>query len=364
MTLPLVTRQSDILRYDRDHGVVIALDRQRYPQETVFVEYADVAAVIRTMETTMVQGKSLAYIAGYGVALAARAWQDRPSDPRRAAIIQAAEQIRLAYPTSKSVSDIIEQSLVHANTAILAGANAEEAIVTFVDEEVRRQDRVAERCGRHAADLLTHGDRILTRGVTDAALHWMLYSAHTTQEKQIQIAVIENQSGREDAYLLAHQAGEIGIPVTVVASTALEAGLIQKMFSLYMVAAQRVALNGSVASIPGTSKDANLVRQHAVPCYVLGYDGPDPTALNSADIALAKQRSWTMDQGSGSRDQENRETLDPEAAIAALALDVIPPNLINAIVTDRGLYRPDMIARYLEDGETPFDVIPLLGGSS
>ena len=42
-------------------------------------------------------------------------------------------------------------------------------------------------------------------------------------------------------------------------------------------------------------------------------------------------------------------------------VDVVQSELISAFVTDRGLYRPAMIGRYLDEGEAPLDVIPLLG---
>jgi methylthioribose-1-phosphate isomerase len=43
----------------------------------------------------------------------------------------------------------------------------------------------------------------------------------------------------------------------------------------------------------------------------------------------------------------------------AAASTTIPPSLISAIITNRGIYRPEMIARYLGDGDAPLDVIPL-----
>jgi methylthioribose-1-phosphate isomerase len=95
MALPLLTRRGDTLRYDRERGIVLVLDRRAYPHETVFVECADVEAVARAVETMVVQGgPPLAYVAGYGLALAARAWKNRPSEARRGAIIQAAERLR------------------------------------------------------------------------------------------------------------------------------------------------------------------------------------------------------------------------------------------------------------------------------
>ena len=122
MTLPLLTRRGDTLRYDRERGVVLVLDRRRYPHETVFVECADVEAVARAIETMVVQGgPPLAYVAGYGLALAARAWKGRPSEAQRAAIIQAGERLRHTRPTADDLHAIIAAGLARADDAILAG---------------------------------------------------------------------------------------------------------------------------------------------------------------------------------------------------------------------------------------------------
>src|SRR5437870_993095 len=137
MTLPLLTRRGDTLRYDRERGVVLVLDRRRYPRETIFVECADVEAVARAIETMVVQGgPPLAYVAGYGLALAARAWRGRPSDAQRAAIIQAGERLRRTRPTADDLRQIVEQGLDRADAAILDGADAETALADFIDAEV------------------------------------------------------------------------------------------------------------------------------------------------------------------------------------------------------------------------------------
>jgi methylthioribose-1-phosphate isomerase len=47
------------------------------------------------------------------------------------------------------------------------------------------------------------------------------------------------------------------------------------------------------------------------------------------------------------------------AAGAGTGNSVVPPEQISAIITSRGIYRPEMVARYLGDGDAPVDVIPL-----
>jgi methylthioribose-1-phosphate isomerase len=348
MTLPLLTRRGDTLRYDRERGLVLVLDRRRYPHETVFAECTDVESVARAIETMVVQGgPPLAYVAGYGLALAARAWKGRPSDAQRAAIIQAGERLRHTRPTADDLHQIVEQGLARASAAILAGQDAEETLVAYVAGEVERGDKVAERCGRAAAGLLDDDDRILTHCFAGAALNWMLYVAHVEQGKQIRLYPTETRPYLQGARLTAHQALEIGVPVTLLTDNMPGFCFARGMFSAYITAADRIALDGSIANKIGTYQYAVLARRHNVPFYVLGYDGPDPATPRGADIPIEERDPDEVLRYVGVR-------IAPEGAGAYYpAFDVTPPELVSAIVTSRGIYRPDRIADYLRDGEPP-----------
>ena len=353
MTLPLLTRHADTLRYDRQHGVVLALDRRIYPHETAFVTCSDAETVARAIETAVVQGdRSLAYMAGYGLALAARAWKGRPSDAQRAAIIQAGELLRRTH-TSAGLQLIVEQGLARADTAILAGGDGEEVLVDLVEAAIRRVDKVAERCGRNAAGLLDGDDRVLTHGFAGAALNWMLYVAYVEQGKRLQLYPTETRPSLQGAQLTAHQAIEIGVPVTLLADTTPGLCFAREMLSVYITGAERIALDGSVANTVGTYQYAVLARHHGVPFYALGDDGPDPATPAGAGIPIAERDPSEVLQFAGVR------TAPEGAGVYNPALDVTPPDLVSAIATSRGIYRPERIADYLGDGEAPGEVIPL-----
>jgi methylthioribose-1-phosphate isomerase len=354
MTLPLLTRRGDTLRYDRERGVVQVLDRRAYPRETVYVDCAGVEAVAHAIEAMVVQGgPPLAYVAGYGLALAARAWKGRPSDAQRAAIIQAGERLRRTRPTADDLHRIVEQGLARADAAILDGAHAEEALADFVDAEVKRGDKVAERCGRNAAGLLDDGDRILTHCFAGAALNWMLYVAHVEQGKQLHLYPTETRPYLQGARLTAHQALEIGIPVTLLTDNMPGFCFARGMFDLYITAADRIAMDGSIANKVGTYQYAVLARRHGVPFYVLGYDGPDPATATGADIPIEERDPSEVLQFAGLRTA-------PEGVGAYYpAFDVTPPELVSAIITNRGIYRAERIADYHGGGEAPMEVIPV-----
>jgi methylthioribose-1-phosphate isomerase len=311
------------VRYDAERGRVLALDWRAYPAETALVAYSDVEAIVHAIEAGAVRHAAAAYLAGYGLALAAREWGARPSDARRGALIQAGAWLRSAAPGNARMSLLLDQALARADAATLSGEDAEAALLRLVQAEISRADRVAERCGRIAAGLLDEGDHVFTHGFAGPALLWMLHVALAEQAKPITLAVLPAPAP-DDARLCAELARVIGLPVMLLDETAVEHAFEPDTPAILIAGAERIALDGGSAGEPDAARYAALARQYGLPCYVLGGDGPDP-----------------------------------DVAAFAAANNVMPPELISAIITSRGIYRPEMIARYLGDGDAPLDVIPL-----
>lgn len=329
MKLPQLTRYADQLHYDRDRGVVAALDWRGYPAVRELAEYSTAEECAEAIRAGAVGGPAAAYLAGYGMALAAHAWAGRPAETQRAAVIQAAEWLRRARPADHRMARLLGQGLERADAAVLAGGDAERVLLEYVDGEIQRADRVAERCGRIAAGLLDEGDRLLLHGFAGPALSWML--AVAAQDRRIELGVIGPPGDPSAAQIVIALATEIGVTSTLVS----EAGSGDEGYNLALIGADRIALDGAVAGASGVAASAARARQHGLPCYVLGYDGPDPACRSAAELFAGM----------------------PGDADAAGA--IVPPELISAIITSRGIYRPEMIARFLGDGDAPLDVIPL-----
>ncbi len=150
----LLADRFNTLRYDRERGAVVLLDRRRYPFATEFVECHTVEEVARAIEDMVVQGgPPLAYAAGLGLALAAFKGESLPA---------AAQRLLTTRPTADDLHHLIPQ-------ALKGGEDAEE-ILSFVNGEIERGNEVARRCGSFAADLLKDGGRILTHCIASAAL--------------------------------------------------------------------------------------------------------------------------------------------------------------------------------------------------
>lgn len=323
MPVPFLTRVANIVRYDGERGVVLALDQRRYPAEQAYRAFDSAEAVAGGLADW--RGGAAAVLAGYGLALTARSWRGRPSEARRAAIIQTAEQLRQSRPQNFRLRRVLEAGVSLADAAILRGDDAAEALATLVDGELRRVDRDAERCGRIAAELVDEGDDVLVDGFFGGALSWMLAVAQVEQ-RDVRLTIFQGAPDAEGSRLGAQQATEIGLSLTTIDDAALAGG--PPAAALYVVASQWVALDGTVATEPPAARRAKLVRAHGIPCYVLAPDGPDPETADGAQMG-------------------------PRAGAT------IQADAISAIITSRGIYRPEKIAGHLRDGDAPLDFIPL-----
>jgi methylthioribose-1-phosphate isomerase len=341
MPLPLLTRRGDTLYYDIDRGAVMVLDRRRYPQMTEFVACTSVEEVAHAIEAMIIQGgPPLAYVGGYGLAVAARARRGWPVEALRGALISAGERLRQTRPTADDLHAVIDQTLAAADRAIFAGADVELTIADFVKSVVDHGDRVSEQCGRNAAALLAADDTILTHCFAGAALNWMLYVAYVEQGKAIRLVCNETRPYLQGARLAAASGVEIGVPTTVITDNMAGYCFTRGMFTTYMTAADRIALDGSAANKVGTYQYAVLAQRHNVPFYVLGYDGPDPATATGADIPIEERDPAEVLHFNGAR------VAAPGAQGYYPAFDVTPPDLITAIITDRGVFRAPDIRQY------------------
>jgi methylthioribose-1-phosphate isomerase len=317
---PLFGRVVDALSYDRDAGVARLLDQREWPVRRAPLVCPDADAVAAALAG--VRGAPAALLAVYGLALAARAWRGRPTDAARSALIQAAERLRQARPDNPRLPGLLAGALARADAALLAGEDAEAALLAFAGDEMRRIDREAERCGRRAAGLLDAGDTLLLDGVPGGAAAFLLASA-----PKLRLLVAAEGTGDAVHEAVPADQGDgsrVGDPAPhapgrwfAQASDALAAG----EATVYIATARRVALDGAVAVEPGVARRARLAAGHGVPCYLLAPGGPEPGAPDA--VALAGEPA------------------------------VLPPAAISAIVTSRGIYRPAMIARHLDDGDAP-----------
>ena len=330
--LPILTNRADTLKYEE--GVVQVLDRRKLPETVTFVPchtYEDVAQAI--IDMVIQGGPPLAYAAGYGLALAARQFRHLSEQQYRSALAEAHRVLQSTRPTAGDIWPLMDRGLALATQAIDQGADAEAAVRSFVDDEIRRGDRAARLSGKYASELLVDGDRILTHCFAGAALNYMLYYA-VQADKQIELVCTETRPYLQGARLTAAQAKEIGVPVTLVTDNMPGYLFYRGMITKYVTAADSISLDGHVSNKVGTFQYAVLAQRFGVPFIVLGYDGPDADRPDAASIPIEERNPEEVFYCRGVRTAvEGIKGYYP-------AFDITPPEFVSVISTERGLFSP------------------------
>jgi methylthioribose-1-phosphate isomerase len=338
----LLADRFNTLRYDAEQRAVIVLDRRRYPFVVEYATCRSLEEVALAIETMVVQGgPPLAYVAGLGLTLVAALTAQAPAAQQREALHAAAARLRRTRRTADDLEHLLQRTLAVAESALDAGVPADDAVCDYVNGEIARGNRVARRCGAHAAALVQDGDRLLTHCYPGAALNWMLFLAKQAG-RTFEVVVTETRPYLQGARLTASQARDTGLPVTLV-TDAMPAHLMARgRITKLITAADRITLDGHVVNKIGTYQLAIAANYHALPFYVLGYDGPDPATPSADAVEIEERDPAELFSVAGMR-----------TAVEGIggyypAFDITPPHLVSAIATDRGVFPPMLIARYFD----------------
>jgi len=339
--LALLSDRFNTLRFE--DGKVVILDRRKYPHSVEFVTCQTVEEVAEAIEMMVVQGAPpLAYVAGYGLVLAAKQSSGKRPEVIRKAMSESAERLRRTRPTGGDIFILLDEALEVADRTISEGGDPADAVLAYVDGQVEGGNRIARDCGRYAAEVLDDGDIILTHCFAGAALNYMLYFAQEAG-KHIELIATETRPYLQGARLTCASAREQGVPVTLVTDNMPAYLMWRGMITKLITAADKITFDGYVTNKIGTYMYALAAHAHSVPFYVLGYDGPDPRSPSVDSIEIEERDPEEVFYCLGVRTAaEGIKGYYP-------AFDITPPNLIEGIVTDKGVYPPRLVKRYFED---------------
>ncbi len=215
------------------------------------------------------------------------------------------------------------------------------------------EDRaMCRRIGEHALPLLPQSPRILTHcnagalatGGIGTALAPIYLAAE--QGRAVHVYADETRPLLQGSRLTAWELEQAGIPVTVLADNMAASLLRSGAVDLVIVGADRIAANGDVANKIGTYSLALAARHHGVPFYVAApWSTVDPATATGDDIEIEQRTAIEVSHWNGAAVSASG------AAVYNPAFDVTPAALISAIITDRGVVRPEY--RFSADRHAP-----------
>lgn len=323
-----------------DGGALELFDQRQLPNRVAWVRCVTPAEVAEAIAGLVVRGApAIGVAAAYGLVLAAR------MDPTPGGLRNGADQLRQARPTAVNLSwavDFVLQRALRASPATRERAALEAA------ERIHRQDAAACRqLARHGADIvgergpcevLTHCNTgaLATAGIGTAL---GIVRVLADRGKLRRVWACEARPVLQGARLTAWEGVHDDLPMTLITDSAAGGVLRDREISAVVLGADRIAADGGVANKVGTYPLAVLARHHGVQFYVAA-----PTS--TVDLETARCHDIPIEERDGDevRSLAGATIAPAEIAVFNPAFDVTPPELVTAIITERGVARPPYAA--------------------
>ena len=329
-------------------GAVRLLDQSQLPERVEFLDCRDYQTVARAIRELRVRGApAIGVAAAMGVALGAQALHMTSSDDFVTAVSTICDELGKTRPTAVNLFWALER--MKRTLAGHCGLSVEACKRRLVEESQRilEEDIALNKAiGRHGAAVIQHGQTVLTH-CNAGALATAGYGtalgvvrAACEQGKNIRVIADETRPVLQGARLTVWELMQDGIPVTLITDNMAGACMREGRVNVCVVGADRIAANGDVANKIGTYSVAVLAKAHGIPFYVAAPSSTIDLATATGDQIPIEQRC--ADEvlsvfGGPQIAPKGAEVLNP-------AFDVTPARLIDGIITERGIFKPEDIA--------------------
>jgi len=309
------------------------LDQRLLPAEEHWIECRDAAQVTQAIRDLVVRGApAIGIAAAWGVAMAAQQGENLDS---------VLGTLRAARPTAVNLMWALDRM----KRCIASGANSEGLLREA--QAIQDEDLAANRhMGELGASLIASGSGVLTHCNTGSlatagyGTALGVIRSGVASERITRVYAGETRPWQQGARLTMWELMRDGIPAQLVADSAaahlMKSGAVQWV----IVGADRIAANGDTANKIGTYQLAIAAKYHGVKFMVVAPSSTVDMATGSGEEIEIELRDPTELLSTA-----GRRTVVEGAQAWNPVFDVAPAELIDAIVTERGVIeRPNSIA--------------------
>jgi len=322
------------------------IDQRKLPAEHQVINLNTAASVALAIKDMVVRGApAIGITAAYGVVLAAHAaYQQNPVHWKT--LIQADLQLLAnARPTAVNLHWALAQ--MQAQFAEIHDDPVPHLLA--VARAIHQADIAANhKMGELGAALLPENCRVLTHCNTGSLATGGYGTALGVIRRGYELGKIrqvyadETRPWLQGARLTAWELVQDQIPVTLLADCAAAALMRQGKVDWVIVGADRITANGDTANKIGTYSLAVLARQHGVKFMVVAPTSTIDMQLATGDAIEIEERGAeeVLNLGGQAIAAQGAQAWNP-------VFDVTPAELIDALVTERGVCAPPNVASLL-----------------
>lgn len=319
-------------------GRLTLLDQRKLPTEEIWLEIPDLEAAAAAIRTLVVRGApAIGITAAYACVLAMRA---HGGDYRagRDAWLAELESLVASRPTAVNLRWAVDRM------RLAAGRGDPETALQRLErlaESIHAEDYAANRrMAELGAEMIQPGSRVLTHcntgslatGGTGTALGVIVRAWR--EHRLEKVYACETRPWFQGLRLTAWELARENVACTVLVEAA-AAGLMQRgELDWVITGADRITANGDVANKVGTLMLASLARRYGVRTMVVApVSTLDPGTLDGNSIEIEERPADEIWGSAGLSPPRGVDAFNP-------VFDITPAELIDCIVTDRGVIEP------------------------
>ena len=325
-------------------GHLVLIDQTLLPVQFEERTCQDIDAVWEAIKKLRVRGApAIGIAAAYGVVVGMQALEPDASEAdgqRR--FDQVTAYLAESRPTAVNLFWALERMRQCALPLFGEGVDQLRAGLLSEAKLIHEEDRaICHQIGVHGAALLADGAGVLTHcnagGLATAEYGTALSVFFAAQDasKRLHVFVDETRPLLQGSRLTAWELTRRGIDATLICDSMAAQVMKEGRVQAVVTGADRIAANGDAANKIGTYGLAVLARAHGIPFYIAAPVSTfDLSLADGSAIPIEERDPREVTHGFG------RQTAPDDVEVYNPAFDVTPAELIEALITERGVIEP------------------------
>lgn len=329
-----------------ENNAVYILDQRLLPDKIEYLKCTHHEEIAKAIENLSIRGApAIGIAAAWAVAVASITLNASSSEELLLRLNPVFQRLINTRPTAVNIKWAINrmQDLIKQNLS-LPVSELKDMILNEAIKIHNEDIQINKRIGKYALEFFKDGCTVITY-CNAGALATGGYGTATApmylaKEKGMKFKVVacETRPVLQGARITAFELMQAGIDVTLICDNTAGALLRKGMIDFAIVGTDRTVRNGDVANKIGTYSLSVLCKENNVPFYVAAPTSSIDLTIPSGDMIPIEERSFEeIIKIKGVK-------IAPEGVkVINFAFDVTPAKYITAIVTEKGIFKPEEI---------------------
>jgi len=327
---------------------VFLIEQNLLPFEFKIYEAKNHLDTCKAIKTMIIRGAgAIGAAAGFATA---QSFLEAPQKSLADYVEKAVQNIKSTRPTAQNLFYAVERVYNAAKNSKNPQKTAFEQAKQIADEDAQ----ACRKIGEYGSELIKEGFNIETH----CNAGWLafvdygtalspIYNAHRNGKK-VFVYVDETRPRAQGARLTAWELKNEEVPHTIIPDNAGAYLMSQGKIDMMIVGSDRIAGNGDVANKIGTFEKAIAAKEFGVPFYVAAPTSTiDIQCTSGKDIPIEQRDSDEVLYQTGPDESGSLKKIlvcSPGSNALNPAFDVTPAKYITAIITEKGIIKPDEVS--------------------